>query len=372
MQARDRDVWFWAGSLVALAAALVLLRDILLPFVAGMVIAYFLNPLTTRLETRGLGRTQAAALAVGLLALLAILGAILLAPLIADQVRQIAAALPGDLERLRAGLEQVLRDRLGTHYPALKDMLDKSVAELAQSWSSSAGAVLATILSRGLAVINVVSLLLITPVVVFYLLVDWDPMLRRIDGWLPLEHAATIRHLAAEINEAMSAFIRGQGTISLLLGLFYAIGLSLAGVPYGLLIGLLTGLLSFVPVVGWVIGIAAASAVALIQGWPSFAPLLKAVGVMSAGMALDTALLSPRFVGQKIGLHPVWMIFALYAFSYLFGFAGTLVAVPVAAAIAVLVRFALSTYLSSHFYRGVPDAELATPATGTPKVEARK
>ena len=355
MQTRDRDIWFWVGGLVVLVAGLLLLRDILLPFVAGMVIAYFLNPLAARLEARGLSRAQAAALAVGLVALAGTVTAVLLVPLIADQLRQFAATLPGDVERLRSGVEQVMRERLGAGYPALKGMIDKSVADLAQSWSGSAGAVLAAILSRGLALINVVSLILITPVVVFYLLVDWDPMLRRIDDWLPLEHAGTIRRLASEINEALSAFIRGQGAISLVLGLFYAIGLTLAGVPYGLLIGLLTGLFSFVPIVGWVLGVVAASAIAVIHGWPSFTPLAMALGVMGAGMALDTVLLSPRFVGQKIGLHPVWMIFALYAFSYLFGFAGTLVAVPVAAAIAVLVRYALATYLGSHFYRGATD-----------------
>ncbi len=354
MQTRERHIWFWATALVVLIAALAMLREILLPFVVGIVLAYFLSPLVDRLQTRGLGRTGAAALVIGLGAFAIVAAVVLLAPLISNQVRQLVQTLPADLERMKVGLDAALHERFGTHYPALQGAVDRALNDLAQSWSGSAATVLSAVWSRGLALINILSLVLITPVVVFYLLVDWHPMLQRIDGWLPREHAVTIRRLADEINAAVAAFIRGQGSIGFLLGIFYAIGLTLCGVPYGLLIGLATGLLSFVPIVGWVVGIVSATAIALIQGWPSPTLALKAIGVLSAGMALDTALLSPRFVGQKVGLHPVWMIFALFAFSYMFGFVGTLVAVPVAAAIGVLVRFALEVYLASGIYQGEP------------------
>jgi predicted PurR-regulated permease PerM len=185
-------------------------------------------------------------------------------------------------------------------------------------------------------------------------------MLERLDDALPRDHAPTIRRLATGINDAVAAFIRGQGTICLVLGVFYAIGLSWAGIDYGLLVGLTTGLLAFIPIIGWLLGLIFASGLAIVQFWPDPAPLLKAVGVLVCGIAIDTAFLSPRFVGQKIGLHPVWMIFALFVFSYLFGLVGTLVAVPLAAAMGVLVRFAVQLYLDSSVYKGsgaAPDGD---------------
>jgi predicted PurR-regulated permease PerM len=198
--------------------------------------------------------------------------------------------------------------------------------------------------AQGLALVNFLSLLLITPLVVFYLLVDWHPMLERIENWLPRDHKATITRLATEINEAIAAFIRGQGVVCLALGIIYAVGLSLIGLRYGLLIGIATGVLSFVPFVGWALGLITASTLAVLQFWPDTVPVI------------DAALLSPKIVGSKIGLHPVWLIAALFVFSYLFGFAGVLVAVPVAAAVAVLVRFALEVYLNSTIYKGRGDA----------------
>jgi len=182
-------------------------------------------------------------------------------------------------------------------------------------------------------------------------------MLARLDDALPRDHAPTIRRLASGINDAVAAFIRGQGTICLVLGLFYAIGLSWAGIDYGLLVGLTTGLLAFIPIVGWLLGLIFASGLAIVQFWPDYTPLLKAVAVLVSGIAIDTAFLSPRFVGQKVGLHPVWMIFSLFVFSYLFGLVGTLVAVPLAAAIGVLVRFAVGIYLDSSLYKGNSGAE---------------
>jgi predicted PurR-regulated permease PerM len=177
-------------------------------------------------------------------------------------------------------------------------------------------------------------------------------MLERIDQALPRDHASTIRRLAGDINAAVAAFIRGQGAICLVLGIYYAIGLSWAGIEYGLLVGISTGILTFIPIVGWLLGFVTAASLAIVQSWPDLMPLAKVAGVLISGMAIDTAFLSPRFVGQKVGLHPVWLIFALFVFSYLFGLVGTLIAVPLAAATAVLVRFAVQVYLDSSVYKG--------------------
>ncbi|HKD57853.1 MAG TPA: AI-2E family transporter [Hyphomicrobiaceae bacterium] len=368
----ERQLWFWMVALVGLTIAIALLRDILLPFVAAIVGAYFLNPVADRLQAHGLNRTLAAILIVGVVAVLVTLALVLLAPVLSDQVRQMVTALPGEAERLKAFVERFGRDWLGPSFPSFQAALDRMLADLSQNWAGLAGTVMVSVWSRGLALVNFVSLLLITPVVVFYLIVDWHPMLARLDEALPRDHAPTIRRLAAGINDAVAAFIRGQGTICLVLGLFYAMGLSWAGIDYGLLVGLTTGLLAFIPIVGWLLGLIFACGLAIVQYWPDYTPLFKVVGVLVCGIAMDTAFLSPRFVGQKIGLHPVWMIFALFVFSYLFGLVGTLVAVPLAAAAGVVVRFALQLYLDSSVYKGNSgdhEAAAVVPRNANPKEE---
>ena len=347
-----------AGLLLGIA----LLKDVLLPFVVGMVIAYFLNPVADRLERAGLGRMAAAGLIVLAVGILLIAALVFLVPFAANQLRILAETMPGDLARVKSGFEGWMAARLGDRFPLFQQGLERAIQELSQSWSASAGVIARALWKQGLAVMNFLSLLLVTPVVVFYLLVDWHSMIAKVDGWLPRDHTATIRRLFGEINEAVSAFIRGQGTICMILGLFYAAALMLAGIRYGALIGLGTGLLAFVPYVGWGLGLISALAVAVIQSSQDMLPIAKVAGIFAAGMALDTALLSPKIVGEKIGLHPVWLMFALFVFSYLFGFVGVLVAVPVAAAIAVLVRFALEVYLGSSVYRGTGANEGGIPA----------
>jgi predicted PurR-regulated permease PerM len=365
----ERQLWFWLAALLIVVASIALLKDILLPFIAGIVGAYFLNPLADRLQSFGLKRAWASILIVGVAGVLVALALVLLVPVLIEQIRQLVAALPAETERFKAFVERYGREWLGPSFPTFQTALDKALAEQSQNWTATAGAIIATVWSRGLALVNFVSLLLITPVVVFYLLVDWHPMLARIDAALPRDYAPTIRRLAAEINNAVAAFIRGQGAICLMLGMYYAAGLSWAGIEYGLLVGLTTGVLAFIPVVGWILGAVTAAGLAIVQFWPDLTPLLKVAGVLVSGLAIDTAFLSPRFVGQKIGLHPVWLIFALFVFSYLFGLVGTLVAVPLAAAIGVLVRFAVQVYLDSSVYKGsgsTVDAETMPPPRNKP------
>ena len=354
----ERQLLFWLIALVFLLAMVAMLSEVLLPFAVGMVIAYFLNPIANLMQRIGLGRMPAAFVMVAVVALVLVAAVVLLVPLLADQFRQLSATLPRDIERVKTAAEGWAKEQLGDHFPTFRAGLDRGINELTQNWAALLARVARSLWSQGQAVISLVSLILVTPIVVFYLLVDWNPMLQRVDGWLPREHAPTIRRLAAEINAAISAFIRGQGTICLILGAIYAVGLAWAGIPYGWLVGLLTGLLSFIPFVGWALGLLVAGALAIIQFWPDTMPLIKVVGVLVAGMAIDSAVLSPRIVGEKIGLHPVWLIFALFVFSYLFGFVGMLVAVPVAAAIAVLVRHGLAVYLASDASRYMTGAAL--------------
>ncbi len=348
----EQHVMFWGFVLALVVLALFLFREILLPFVVALAIAYFLNPLADAMERRGFPRGVVAALLVGAAAALCIGAMVLLGPLVANQAKQLAVSLPADVDRLRGAFEVWTRERLGVHFPAAQAALERGLADLQANWASSAGTIAGALLTRGMAIVNLISLLLITPLVVFYLLIDWNRMMERVTSWLPRDHVPTIAALAGDINAAIAAFVRGQGAICVFLGIFYAIGLSFAGLKYGLVVGLATGVLAFVPVIGWVVGLLTALGLAISQFGFAIVPLATVAGVMVAGMALDTAVLSPRFVGERIGLHPVWLIFALFAASYLFGFVGTLVAVPLAAACGVIMRHALKAYLASDVYIG--------------------
>jgi predicted PurR-regulated permease PerM len=361
----QRQVLFWFAMAAAVLLLIGLLKDILLPFVTGIVGAYFLNPLVDRLERAGLGRAVATTVVVAGVGLIVGVAMVVLVPIAASQIRQLAESLPSDLARFKTFAEGWAMAALGNRFPTVVAAIERASTDLANSWSGTLTVLLRSLWSQGLAFVNFLSLILITPVVIFYLLVDWHRMIDKIDGWLPRDHAATVRRLAGEINDSVSAFIRGQGTICIVLGIFYAVTLSLIGLPYGFLVGLITGLLSFIPFVGWAVGFLIAGALALAHGWPEFALLLKVATVFGAGVAMDSAVLSPKIVGEKIGLHPVWLIFALFAFSYLFGFVGVLVAVPLAAAFGVIIRFAIDVYLTSSVYRGDAGTVRGTGA-GTP------
>lgn len=348
----QRQIIFWVVSLAVLILILWLLQGILLPFIAGMVLAYFLDPVADAIERLGLPRAAATLVILGLSVLLLVLALVLLVPILADQVGKFAANLPGIIS--------TLVDRFNEAAPQwLKEMLQQSNGSLGGSTSEIAGraagwaaSLLSSILSGGLALVNLLSLLIVTPIVAFYLLIDWDRMVDRVDSWLPRQHVETLRGLAREMNDAMAGFIRGQAVVCLLLGLFYAVGLSLANLNFGLLIGLAAGLLSFIPYVGSFIGFVLSIGVALVQFWPNWIHIVAVGAIFAVGQFIEGNFLSPKLVGNRVGLHPVWLMFALFAFGYLFGFAGLLMAVPLAAAVGVLTRFALRKYLSSPFYLG--------------------
>jgi predicted PurR-regulated permease PerM len=348
----QRQIVFWILSLVALVFVLWLLKGILLPFIAGMVLAYFLDPVADALERLGLPRVAATLLILGLSTLLLVLALFLLVPVLVDQVGKFAANLPGIIT--------TLVERFNEAAPVwVKELLQQSGSTLPGSASEIAGraagwiaTLLTSILSGGLALVNLLSLVIVTPIVAFYLLTDWDRMVARVDSWLPRPHVETLRGLAREMDDAMAGFIRGQAVVCLLLGLFYAIGLSLAGLNFGLLIGLAAGILSFIPYVGSFVGFVLSISVAFVQFWPDWVHIAAVAAIFAAGQFIEGNFLSPKLVGNRVGLHPVWLMFALFAFGYLFGFAGLLMAVPLAAAVGVLTRFALRKYLSSPFYLG--------------------
>jgi predicted PurR-regulated permease PerM len=199
--------------------------------------------------------------------------------------------------------------------------------------------------------INLVSLLVITPVVAFYLLRDWDRIVIQIDSWLPRRYAETIREQVRAVDATLAGFLRGQGTVCLILAIYYGLGLSLAGLDFGLVIGLVAGLLSFVPYVGAIVGLLLSVGLALVQ-FDAWLPIAIVAAVFILGQVVEGNFLTPKLVGESVGLHPVWIIFALLAGGTLFGFVGLLLAIPAAAVIGVGVRFALDRYLVSAYYKG--------------------
>lgn len=354
----QRNVLFWLAVAAVFLVALSVLSPVLLPFVAGLVIAYFLNPVVDRLSGAGLPRVVSTVLLLLVTTATLGLAVFMLLPPAIEQGRLLLEAMPSEADRLQGLLESSARDYLGDRYPQALESVNRAIAGMTDALPALAGTIAQSLWSQGMAAFNFLSLMLVTPLVAFYALLDWPKLLAKVDSWLPRSNAGQIRMLAREIDQRVSAFIRGQGVVCLVLAAFYAACLSALGLRYGLFVGLLTGLFSFIPFAGWAMGLLTATGLAIVQYWPLVTPILMVVGVFLAGQALDASLLGPQIVGSKIGLHPVWLIFSLLVFSYLFGFLGLLVAVPVAAAIGVLVRFALETYMRSSMYRG-PDVPVA-------------
>ena len=347
----ERQLRFWLVGLALFLLAVYLLRGVLLPFVAGMAVAYLLDPACDRLEKSGCSRTLATALVTAVFVLVVVAAAVVLAPMLQAQVVDLAARLPGYVETLRsrAGpLLRLLEERLSAGDLAQLRGAAGGQAGNVVGWIGNA---LGKLLSGGLALVNVLSLVFITPVVTFYLLRDWNRLVARIDGWLPRRHAPVIREQVRLIDRTLAGFVRGQATVCLLLGLFYGIGLGLIGLDFGLAVGLFAGFLSFVPFLGSIVGFVAGVGLALAQ-FSDWLPVAGVAALFVVGQAIEGNLLTPKLVGDRVGLHPVWVIFAVLAGGLLFGFVGVLLALPMAAVVGVLVRFALQRYLDSRYYGG--------------------
>ena len=345
----ERPVIFWLVIVLVFCALLWLLSEVLLPFVAGVALAYVQVPLADRLERLGMNRTVAALLIVTtvVLALLAI--ALLVVPYVMQQLMSLISTLPTHVSRLRDIVADPNRPWLNW---LVSGEQNKAVSELVGHASAWLTKFAYSLWSGGKALVSFASIVIIMPVVTFYLICDWHGMLKILDSWIPVRHRETVHELAREIDKAISGFLRGQFVVCLLLGLYYAIALTLVGLQFGLLIGVVAGLITFVPYVGSLTGLLVASAVAITQFWPEWQWIVAVVVIFLVGQFVEGNIIAPKLVGERVGLHPVWMIFAMFAFGYLFGFVGLLLAVPLAAAIAVLFRFGVRRYLASPIYTG--------------------
>jgi predicted PurR-regulated permease PerM len=347
-----RQARFWLIVALFFALFLYLFSEILLPFVAGMVLAYFLDPVADRLQRLGLSRLMATILILFTFIVVLAIGLVILIPLLAKQLSDFIAKLPEYLSHLQTLITsfdpQWIEKRFGVNATDLRDGLNSLLA----SGVGFVTAIFTSIWSSGVALFSVASLFIVTPVVAFYMLLDWDRMIAKVDSWVPRDHVHTVRQIAGDINVATAGFVRGQGTLCLVLGMIYAAGLTITGLNFGILIGLFAGLISFIPYVGSLVGLVLALGVAFVQFWPDWLMVVAVAVVFFIGQFIEGNILQPRLVGKSVGLHPVWLMFALFAFGALFGFVGLLIAVPAAAAIAVLVRFAISRYLDSPLYVG--------------------
>ncbi|WP_454915465.1 AI-2E family transporter [Xanthobacter sediminis] len=353
-------LWFWVGALVVLVLSLWLLSGILLPFVAGIVLAYFLNPVVIRLHRLGVGRTVAA-LAVVVLMLLGVVVFFLLAlPILASQLFEFIQRLPAYVTRLQGLVTEENREWLsGIVGDRLPDM-QRSISELMTQGVTYLLGLLSSVWAGGQAVISMFALMVVTPVVMFYMLCDWDDMVAFVDALVPLHHRQVVRELARGMDGAVAGFVRGQALVCLLLGAYYAVALSMTGLNFGLLIGIVSGAVSFIPYVGSLTGLVLSMGVATVQFFPDWGMITTVFAIFIAGQTIEGYVLYPKLVGDSIGVHPVWLMFALLAFGYLFGFVGLLLAVPLTAMVGVLARFAINQYLASSLYRG-PDGEPLPP-----------
>lgn len=342
---------FWL-LIVALTIWLVwLLRDVLPPFVIGMGIAYLLNPLVTRLTAAGLHRGIATLIVLLTFLLLFVAAVMALSPVISKQFGEFLKDLPGYYEYIKDSLQPYVRNMLDRLDPdqvrQIRDAAGNNVGTVIQG----AQDVLLGVWNKGMAFIDVATFIVIIPVVAFYCLRDWPRITGRIDSLWPREYAPKLRQIFAEFDQRLAGFLRGQLLVCCFLGVFYAVGLTVIGLKFGLAIGFIAGILSFIPYVGSTFGLFASVGVAIAQFQEPTMPLV-ALAIFAAGQFIEGNFLAPKLVGDRIGLHAVWVIFALLAGGKLFGFTGLLLAVPVAAMIGVLVRHGLKWYEASEFYGG--------------------
>ncbi len=353
MSPRAYRLLFWLGLVLLAIVVLGLVQPILMPFATGFAIAYVLAPPVTRIEAWGVRRSLASlcVLAVFLLGLALIL--LILVPLIQGQIVQLITRVPNLVRALQDQLGQLIL-LLQEHLPAedvskVRDVLNAKLAE-AMTWL--AGLVQGMITSS-LAILNILSLVVVTPIVTFFLLRDWEKMVAQIDSYLPRQSLETVRGQVRLVSDTLVGFVHGQALICLILAIYYSVALTLAGLASGIALGLLIGILGIIPLLGVTTGFILAIGLAASQ-FGTFSAILTVCGIFVVGQLAEANILTPKLLGDRVHLHPVWVIFALFAGGTLYGFVGVLVAVPAAAVIGVLARFALSSYRRSSLYDAHP------------------
>ena len=348
---RNRGPIFWIFLAIVFVGFLYLVRTIMLPFAVAMAVAYFFDPLAARLQRSGLPRWLSSMLVLATFAVIFVGAAFIIVPIVEKQLGQLIAAVPKWFNDFKSNLMPQMNQYLEHLGIASQGDLTDSVSSYTTQALAGAGTVLTSIWTGGLAILDLASLMLVTPVVAFYLLRDWNFVVRDLDQLLPRSHLVALHHLFREIDRTLSGFIRGQALVCLIQMIYYATVLSIAGLDFGVLVGITAGVLTFIPYLGAMIGLITALFIAISQ-WHDTVHVLIVLGLFAFGQVLEANFITPALVGDRIGLHPVWVIFAVLAGGAMFGFPGILLGVPVAAVIGVLVRFLAERYVTSSFYRG--------------------
>jgi predicted PurR-regulated permease PerM len=360
---RDQ-IRYWGAAALIFLLLIWFLGDVLLPFIVAGAIAYFLDPVADRLERAGFSRV-AATTVISLVALLAVILMVLaVIPSLVSQLTSLINSAPDMARQLQSFLIQ--------RFPDLADetsVMRQTLQDIGLAIQQRGGQLAGGLVSSAIGLVSIVIFIVVVPVVAFYLLLDWDRMVARIDAMLPRDHVPTVRRLAGEIDAVLAGFVRGQLSVCLLLGTYYVIGLMFAGLQYGLIVGAIAGAITFIPYVGSLVGGMLAIGLALFQFWGDWTSIAVVAAVFASGQFIEGNILTPKLVGKSVGLHPVWLLFALSAFGSIFGFVGMLIAVPVAAMIGVLTRFMVEQYQASLLFRGIegksrPNPDL--PATDRP------
>ena len=346
----NRNWVFWLTMLAIFCLLFYVLRSVLLPFVAGIIIGYLLDPFTTKLQNAGVKNRALATVLVMLICFVILIPALgLLIGMIDEQVGRFLGAVPEYAANFAKRVEPLFIE-LQDKFPGLEaDKIREYIRGNLANGMKIIGSVVQKVVSGGFALVNLLSLLLITPVVAFYMLRDWHDFLGNVDELLPEKYKVTIRNLAHQIDRILAGFIRGQLSVCVLLGTFYASGLYFVGLELGVLVGFIAGLISFIPYVGSISGFVISMGIALAQ-FDSWGPIAQVVAVFMVGQFIEGNFLTPKLVGENVGLHPVWVMFALLAGGVLLGFLGLMIAVPVAAIIGVLIRYAIEQYKESSLY----------------------
>jgi len=349
MNGRTYRVLFWLGVIVAAIFALQLLQSILLPFIAGVVIAFFLAPAVTRLERWGVNRSLGSVTVLVLFLIGVALVFFLLVPLIQNQVVTLIGKMPTLVSFLQEQIGRavdLLQQKLPPDQVAkVQDMVGAKLGE-ALSWL---GSIFQGLITSSFAILNIVSLVIVTPIVTFLVLRDWEKMVTLIDEYLPRQSVTTVREQARIVRDMLVGFMHGQAVVCLILAIYYGTTLSFAGLDSGLALGLLIGILAIIPILGGATGFVLALGLAASQ-FGTWREIIIVCIIFAIGQSVEGNFLTPKLVGDRINLHPVWVMFALFAGATLFGFAGLIFAVPMAAVAGVLIRFALSRYRRSAVY----------------------
>jgi len=349
---QEKSFQFWLFIGLCMIAFLYFFNAILAPFVVGFVVAYLVNPIVTKMAKYNVPRWLSAIVILVMFLFVALLGMVFAIPVLIREMLDLAKLMPILFVHGQDWVaHQFPMIDIPQNMSDLKDVDPKQFSDVFQPFLAFGKNMISNIFASGMAVLSVVSFMALMPIVAFYLLIDWSRLSHKVDDLVPTQNQSKIRHILTEINNSLSGFIRGQLMVCFILGMFYAIALSFMGLNYGFFVGMAAGVLSVIPYIGSIFGLVASVGLALYQfgGWEY--PLI-ALGIFVLGQLVEGNYLTPKLVGESVGLHPLWVIFALMAGGMMLGILGMVIAVPVAAIIAVLIRFAIDEYKQSAYYKG--------------------